>query len=66
MYAFLFKNLMNLSKHAIKHDKHLRISNVTLLLLAPEAFIYFSMYASTTCMNYTIARINAPNASDPK
>lgn len=39
MYAFRFKNLINLSKHAIKQDRQLRTHFVILLLLPPAAYI---------------------------
>jgi len=63
MYAFLFKNLKNLSTHFIQHIKHFKIILATLLPLFSHCF---SIYIRITCIILHTAIINDPNNSVPK
>ena len=63
MYAFLFTNLAQFSRHHIQHCKtHNRYSTILLLLF----FACFCMYASTARIVFIIAIISEPKAAVPR
>ncbi|CAD8184101.1 unnamed protein product [Paramecium octaurelia] len=65
MQALLFKNLMNLSKHAMQQLKHLN-KHLTALFSEPATFsVQYLIYSNMILMSYTIAKIKEPNAKEP-